>query len=163
MAGNRRGPAPTPTKIKLMRGTARKKKTKEPEPASDATVPGPPDWLTDEAKAEWRRVAPELHAMGLLTRVDVATLAGYCQNYSRWREHEKWIDENGATFVMRDKDGRLKFIQQCPQVAIARNAYIQMLRSAQELGFTPASRTRIDVPARTEVDNSKASLFRQDK
>ncbi len=30
----------------------------------------------------------ELEAMGLLTRVDMAAFAGYCQAYARWKEAE---------------------------------------------------------------------------
>jgi phage terminase small subunit len=52
----------------------------EPKPASGG-LPTTPGELADEAKIEWRRVAQALHRLGLLTRVDRAALAAYCQVY----------------------------------------------------------------------------------
>ena len=40
--------------------------------------PGPTAWLSDSAKAEWRRVAPLLHERKLLAPDTMATLESYC-------------------------------------------------------------------------------------
>ena len=61
----------------------------ELEPLQTAEPPKPPRYLTRLAAAEWRRLAPELHRLGLLTVVDVAPLAAYCQAYARWRAGEE--------------------------------------------------------------------------
>jgi phage terminase small subunit len=52
--------------------------------------------LSAEAKIEWRRVARALHRLGLLTSVDRAALAAYCQAYARWRQAEKALGEMAA-------------------------------------------------------------------
>lgn len=39
-----------------------------------------------EVKKEWKRLAPSLIAMGVLTGHDMEAFAGYCQAYARWRE-----------------------------------------------------------------------------
>ena len=42
----------------------------------------PPKWLiNDTAKKEWRRLAKQMEAIGILTEVDMAAFAGYCQAY----------------------------------------------------------------------------------
>ncbi|AQZ96565.1 phage terminase small subunit P27 family [Halopseudomonas phragmitis] len=50
-------------------------------------VPAPPDWLDDDACAEWERVGPDLVLLGLVTRLDRQALAQYCEavsDYRRW-------------------------------------------------------------------------------
>jgi phage terminase small subunit len=76
----------TPTHLQVLRGNPSKRPIRpELEPLQTAEPPKPPRYLTRLAAAEWRRLAPELHRLGLLTVVDVAPLAAYCQAYARWR------------------------------------------------------------------------------
>jgi phage terminase small subunit len=37
--------------------------------------------------------------MGVLTEVDMAAFAAYCQSYARWKEAQQHIDEEG--FMVR--------------------------------------------------------------
>ena len=78
---------PTPTYLKLLKGNPGKRRLNknEPVPRIPASAPEPPAFLSDIAKEEWARVSGELYAMHLLTTVDVAALALYCDAYSRWR------------------------------------------------------------------------------
>ena len=60
------GRPPTPTHLKLLRGNPGKRPIRpEPQPEQPPTPPEPPDFLTGYAFDEWRRVAPELHRLGL--------------------------------------------------------------------------------------------------
>jgi phage terminase small subunit len=61
-------------------------------PANFARVaPDAPEWLSDEAAAEWQRIVPELTRMRLLKEIDRATLAAYCMSWSRFRKiSEEW-------------------------------------------------------------------------
>ena len=67
--------------------------TKEPKPEKKA--PRCPSWLEDEAKKEWKRMAKVLENMGLLTEMDMAAFAGYCQAYARWKEAEEFLTQHG--------------------------------------------------------------------
>ena len=49
-------------------------------------LPPCPGHLTAAAAKEWRRVAKALHGMGVVTAIDRAALAAYCQAYGRWVE-----------------------------------------------------------------------------
>ena len=74
----------------------RKLNTKEPVPAKG--MPDCPEWLLPEAKKEWERLADLMNQMGVLTEVDMAAFAAYCQSYARWKEAQEHIDSEGSTF-----------------------------------------------------------------
>jgi P27 family predicted phage terminase small subunit len=126
------GPPPTPTYLKLLRGNPGKRPIRpEPQPEQPPTPPEPPDFLSAYARNEWRRVAPELHRLGLLTSLDAGVLSAYCQCYSRWRTTEEFL-------AAMDADARPKAL-----VRIAAQAARDMVRYAQQFGMTPAARARI--------------------
>lgn len=39
-----------------------------------------------------------VNQMGVLTEVDMAAFAAYCQSYARWKEAQEHIDCEGSTF-----------------------------------------------------------------
>ena len=79
-----RGPAPKPTALKLLEGNPGKQKLNknEPMPKVPDVIPKPPKRLLPEAKKEWKRLAPAMVALGLLTEVDTSAFAELCQNYA---------------------------------------------------------------------------------
>ena len=122
----------------------------EPKPPA-ATVDLPcPKWLLPRAKEIWADVLPRAVALGLTT-LDVSALSAFCQSYARWQEAEEDVAANGATYIVREplkrgeKVGAIKRIVMRPQVTIAKEQNQIMKGWASELGFTPASRTRIQV------------------
>jgi len=149
----RRGPAPKPTAQKIAEGNRGKRplNTREPQPRTDA--PRCPNWLDKIAKAAWAQLVPQLREMGVLTTIDQHALAAYCQSYARWRKAEEFIQRHGEVFPIKDDDGNLKYLQQVPQVAIARNLLQMLNRYQQEFGLTPSARTRIHVPIDGKVDD----------
>ena len=116
------GRKPKPTAVKKLEGNPGKRKlnTKEPVPAKG--MPACPDWLMPEAKKEWERLAKLMNQRGVLTEVDMAAFAAYCQSYARWREAQEHITSGGSTFET-DKG--------------------YQLQAASEFGLTPSSRSRI--------------------
>ena len=137
----RRGPIPEPVGLKLIRGNPGKRPLKErPQPGPSKVAC--PAWLSTPAKAEWKRVAPELQKMGLLTQLDIAALAGYCQNYADWVEATRFIHEHGEHYLT--PKGQLR---QWPQAETARKAEAAMRAFASEFGLTPNSRARLSVEA----------------
>ena len=89
-----RGRKPTPTAIKELEGNPGKRPLNQNEPKPKKTVPSCPKWLDKEAKKEWRRLAAKMEQMGVLSEVDMAAFAGYCQCYARWKENEEFISKN---------------------------------------------------------------------
>jgi len=147
-----KGRKPLPTKIKILEGNPGKRPLNlinEPKPLQIA--PECPDWLLDEAKKEWSRLAPGLERLGLLTILDMAAFAGYCQSYAKWKIAEEFIKKNGMTYeiLKRDKEGKVisTYIALFPEVYIARQCLNQIKAFAAEFGLTPSSRGRIYLPS----------------
>jgi len=137
----RRGPAPVPTNIQLLHGNPSKRAINKREPQPEIARPQYPRWLSSEARNEWRRIVPELMRLGLLTLIDRAALAGYCQAYARWQQAERILTKEGLTTTTGNG-----YVQQRPEVAIAQKSLQLVKAFCQEFGLTPASRTRISVP-----------------
>jgi phage terminase small subunit len=77
-----RGRKPKPTALKVLEGNPGKRPLNEKEPQPKRQAPRCPSWLEPEAKKEWKRMAKTLEAIGVLTQVDKAAFAGYCQAYA---------------------------------------------------------------------------------
>ena len=133
-----RGRKPTPTAIKELEGNPGKRALNRKEPKPNKNAPACPKWLEPEAKKEWRRLAKTMEAMGVLTEVDMAAFAGYCQAYARWKEAEERITDRGL--VIRTPSG---YPQQVPYISIAQQYLRLMHQFAEQFGLTPAARSRI--------------------
>ena len=96
-----------------------------------------------------------MELMGILTEVDMAAFAGYCQAYARWKEAEEFITRHGT--IVKTPSG---YWQQVPQVSIAQTYLKIMNRFAEQVGLTPSSRSRIvaDTGGRDSRDEMEALL-----
>lgn len=101
--------------------------------AGGSSVPRPPSWLHRYAKAEWKRIVPELILRGRYTEFSVQLVAAYCQAFARWRESEEGV----AKWQKADATKR----GEPPQVD--RHALNDMRQLAKELGLGHASLARI--------------------
>lgn len=136
-----------PTALKKLAGNPGKRPLNDAEPQFSRVLPNCPTHLKGEARREWKRVVGELFDAGLLTSVDRAALAAYCQAWARWVEAEKQIRENGYVFTTESG-----YQQQVPWVGIANAALDNMRKFAVEFGMTPSSRTRVRVSKQEELD-----------
>jgi P27 family predicted phage terminase small subunit len=144
-----RGRPPKPTVLKRLAGNPGKRtlNPNEPDPRRDDVAPSPPRHLSREAKREWRRVVPELHRLGLLTRIDTAALEAYCEAYATWVDATKRVREQGMVF--NSPNG---WPVQNPYLSIANQAAKEIHRWLVEFGMTPASRSRVSVERKDEKD-----------
>ena len=152
----RRGPSPQPTALRVLRGNPGKRRLKTREPGIARAAPTCPRWISPEAKAAWRRVVPWLKRAGVLTMVDQDALTAYCQTYARWKRAEQFIEKHGEVYPIKDENGNIRYMQQLPQVAIAR-VLLNVLRTyQQEFGMTPSARTRVQaLPEPTDPENER--------
>ena len=132
------GRKPKPTALKELEGNPGKRQLNSNEPKPKAKAPSCPKWLDDDAKKEWRRLSKQMEQMGILTEIDMAAFAGYCQAYSRWKAAEEFISKHGS--IVKTPSG---YWQQVPQVSIAQQYLKQMQKFCEQFGLTPASRSRI--------------------
>jgi P27 family predicted phage terminase small subunit len=150
-----------PTKLKLLRGNPGQRRIGvEPEPEVPASVPDAPAYLDEAAKREWGRIAPQLHAIGLLTVADLDALACYVMALSRWIAAEEMLQEqallNPATRGLTVPGSTGSPVTN-PIVKVAERAARDVIRYAGEFGLTPAARARLAAGARSS--NNKQSKF----
>jgi len=84
-------------------------------------------------------MVPALENIGMLTEVDGMALAGYCSAVAKVKEAERQ-----ATIG--------------PWFSVWERSWRQVLRFAIEYGFTPASRTRINLPKQSDDDRKERML-----
>jgi P27 family predicted phage terminase small subunit len=138
-----RGRKPIPTELKILNGNPGKRPLNDREPRPRSSIPSCPKHLDAEAKVEWRRITKELRAVGLLTGMDRAALAAYCQSWSRWAKMEALVQRVGEAIL--DKETGRFYTN--PYLTALNQALRQMLSFASEFGLTPASRTRLSMAA----------------
>lgn len=166
----KRGPAPTPTaKLKVTGSWRADARAKEGEPQPSSTPPKCPAWLPKQAKLEWRKLAPELSRLGLLTLVDEGALAGYCAAYAALRKAQETIDKDGEYLMVGGfydeaaKEWRGGQTQPHPAL-VERRAQMKAVKDFSALfGLDPSSRTRLRVPggAKPEEGTLKAFIGRK--
>jgi P27 family predicted phage terminase small subunit len=135
-----RGRKPKPTRLKLITGNPGKRPLNAREPKPAIRVPTCPAHLNPSAKAEWKRLARQMHVLGMISKLDRAALAAYCQAYGRWAEAERKLKE--TPMLLKLPSG---IIQQSPWLAIANKQLELMSKFMSELGLSPVARTRVEV------------------
>ena len=151
-----KGRKPLPSYLRLVTGNRSRRPINRQEPKPQPALPSVPPHLSDEAKVEWGRVANELHDLGLITRIDRASLAAYCQAYADWAEAEENLRKYGKvvksptrTVTRRARNGAEVtettggYPMQSPFLAIRNKALELMHKFAVEFGMTASSRSRV--------------------
>lgn len=101
----------------------------------------PKTLITEIAVEEWKRmVKVMLDEKHEFTEKDLRALEGYCMSYSKWVNANKILEEKGFTIICQ-KSG---YEQQRPEVSIAKQSEDEMRNWMKELGFTQASRARMN-------------------
>ena len=150
-----RGRKPAPTPIKILKGT-RKDRINAEEPRPEKVRPKRPEELDLDAAAEWDRIVPQLEALGVLSEVDGAALAIYCDAYSQWINANREIAAYGMLV-----DTGMGGLKANPAVAIARQAMSMCHRLLSEFGCTPASRGKVKVKSEAPTDALSDFLARR--
>lgn len=134
MAGRKR----LPTKLKILKGTQRVDRLNPSEPDPANHIPDAPDFLSKDALIEWGRISHELNNLGLLSEIDRAALAIYCQAWGRVVKYEKVIAEKGELY--KTPNGS---IQTSPALWVVNKAIEQCHKFLTEFGMSPASRSKV--------------------
>lgn len=143
------GRPPKPTNLKILQGNPGKRPLNMNEPKfQEVDAAKMPPYLNKFAKKEWKRIAPLLKKVKLLTEADITALAAYCQAYHRWLEAEKLLRIHGYT-EETDKGNTI----QRPEVTIANKAMELMLKFGKEFGLTPSSRSSLHVEQEEKTDD----------
>lgn len=96
-------------------------------------TPAPPTYLSQVAKAEWKRVVPDLIARGLFT--DPPLVENYCNAVAGAREAAK--ASKGKVMLNGKAHPAVRMFQQYSEIA---------RRHAAELGLSPVTRNKDPKP-----------------
>ena len=142
---SRRGRKPKPTALHSLHGTlnSTRHKHRETEPEALGLLKEPPDFLTESQKEGWRYAIA--HApLGILRMIDRGTLVMWVEAEDRHRQalimQAKADANTPLPLLSKAKDGTAI---PSPYLRIMNQAADVMLRTASELGFTPAARPRL--------------------
>ncbi|MGO9919510.1 MAG: phage terminase small subunit P27 family [Isosphaeraceae bacterium] len=134
-----KGRTPLPIAIHRAQGSFRADRHGgSPEPK--AATPKAPKWLGKEAKALWRYFASRLAEVRVLTELDQQCLAVYVAAAARLAKAEAEIAKTGE--VVKSPAG---FAVTNPWVQIALKCTETMRHYGEQLGLSPAARTRIKI------------------
>lgn len=124
------------------------------------TFSGPakmPTYLSKDARAEWRRIGPDLEQNGILTAASANIFAAYCTAFALWRECLADIGTNGQTIMVNShtRTGSTTVPKQNPAVRNLGEHQRAMLAAAKLFGIDPLNRPRIEAsplpPAKRRV------------
>jgi P27 family predicted phage terminase small subunit len=133
-----RGRPPKPTLIKRMQGNPGKRPLNTREPQPDGELYGAPKWLSDTQREGWA-FAISSSPPGLLKELDRSVLAIWVVAEDLHREAAEKITQYG----LLTKSPNAGLPLQSPYLAILNKQAQIMLKAGAELGFSPASRTRV--------------------
>jgi P27 family predicted phage terminase small subunit len=147
-------PKPRPVVLKLVEGRGNGRdsggRVVAPTPKFKRLPPVAPEWLPDEARAEWERVVPELARLELVKPVDRAALTAYVLTWDRMVEAQRIVSEEGV--LGENSQGRVRH----PAVAVVEAASKELRAWAGEFGFTPSAENKLSV---RDGDESEADPF----
>lgn len=112
--------------------------------------------MDNMAKTEWKRIR-DIIDLNSFNEKDLKALEAYCQAYAKWKRCETILMKEGYTFTTPKG-----YVQQRPEVSISRDALTSMQAIAKELGFTPASRIRMQKNASEGSSGSSAQGYDQE-
>jgi P27 family predicted phage terminase small subunit len=141
-----RGRKPQPTRRRELDGNPGKRALNPNEPTPDAPSDAfdvPPPELEGQTRAadEWRRLAPILRRSRQVTEVDRAALIALCVEWGRYLDAQVKLLKTGM--VVTTASG---YPLPNPYLAIANKALQGCTRLWAELGMTPSSRSRVQLP-----------------
>ena len=135
------GRPPKPTALKVIAGNPGGRKLPKGEVKPDIELPLMPSHLSAEARVEWQRLAPVLLRLKLLTRLDRAAFASYCQAWARHVEAEQQLAKASALAFTHNG-----FPIVNPWFTISKQSIDQMAKFLSEFGLSPTARARMNAP-----------------
>lgn len=147
MAGNKNsGRRPLPGNVHMLRGNPSKKGAHDLQDGGNAPqlkveAPPCPAFLTKDAKAEWRRIVKDLEILGLITKVDRAELAVYCQAWGDWKVAREKITEMEDRGMVEVTPSGYK--QMSAWMQLANRAEERMRKAGDSFGLNPSARAKL--------------------
>jgi len=135
-----RGRKPTPSHLKVLRGNPGKRALNHNEPIPVGDLADPPAWMSETQRSGWN-YAIEHAPAGLLRKLDRSVLTVWVVAEELHRRASEQVEK----FGILTKAPHTGLPIQSPFLPVLNRQAGVMLKCAAELGFTPASRSRIQL------------------
>jgi P27 family predicted phage terminase small subunit len=149
-----RGKKPLPSNVHQLHGNPGKRPLNDREPSPPIGRPRMPKDFDAVAQREWKRQAPVLRELGILTKIDHAMFEAYCQTYADWIKYTELAQK---TPLVKTPSGRIRI---SPYMELADRALKNLRAIATEFGLTPSSRSRIKAEPPENEDELEKFLHR---
>lgn len=135
------GRPPTPTRMKELAGNPGRRPINQEEPQSTPVLTlEPPAWLDKKAQAAWRRRAPAVVGMRVLTDGDLAAFEFLCELDVEIAEYAAIIRKDGRTTKTGAGTPKVHPLEQ--PLSDRRKMRVELW---SKFGMTPSDRTRLKV------------------
>ena len=160
--------ASKPTQLRVLENS-RSEKGEKPEvtlakePQPTVAEPEPPVHLDKKAKSVWKKLAPQLLELKLLTEIDGAAFGMLCQQISRIDSIHKFINKNNQSLIQEkitiDGSGQEHSEYKPSAYVVMEKQYYQIFRQfAKEFGLTPVGRVGLTVGAPNKTGDDENIL-----
>lgn len=137
-----------PTKLAVLHGD-RKDRINTAEPQPSVLEVSPPEWLSDQARDVWSRLAGDLAAKGVLTAWDTEAFASWCDAVVRRRGAVEHLQLQGEVIELPvyNKNGEMTGTRMAknPWTFVLNEADAQMQKYAARFGLTPSDRASLSI------------------
>ena len=149
--GKSEGSAPDPVPLKILKGIGHGRDSMGrliPDvPRFERSAPEPPPWLSEQARAAWEAIAPELEALGLLKIQDGLMFTALCECWATYVAALARVRAKGLTIV----NPKTLMEHKNPALTALEVAGRDLLRYTQEFGLTPAAELNLGKPPRPDA------------
>ena len=141
-----------PTQLKMIAGTIRNDRLNKREPIPTGNLTEPPSHLTADQIEIWN-FAIKNAPPGLLKRLDTSVLETWVVSYDHYKKLNESIQKEGYLFTSPNG-----YPITHPNMTQLNKQAMIMLRAASDMGFTPASRSKIVVNEEKVKDDPWSKL-----
>ena len=135
-----KGRKPVPTHLKVIRGNPGKRKLNKNEPLPIGDLVDAPEWMAESQRQSWN-YAVENAPKGLLKKLDRSVLVAWTVAEDLHRRSSEQVEK----FGILTKAPNTGLPMQSPYLPVVNKQAQIMLKAAELLGFTPASRSRVQI------------------
>lgn len=141
-----------PTKLKIVEGTYRADRSNPREPMPQGDLESAPEYLTQEEREVWD-YAIKCAPGGLLKKLDFCVFEAWVRSYVFHRAAAQKVNEQGQ--VVSAPSG---YPITNPYMSNMNRQAAIMLKAAAEMGFSPASRSKVVMSEDEKQDDPWAAL-----
>lgn len=159
-----KGRKPKPAEIRKLQGNPGRRPIPA-APKTDILDDGdlkPPEWMDEEAKAEWDRVQKAYSKLGLLTQTDRAMLIAWCTTVSQFITAYKELKaiEKVGDMIDGHPELKIKMESSSKNIRIAMNeSRAALLALAARFGFSPVDRMKLAIPPEKDKEENDIEAF----